>query len=363
MQRQIHPRSSVYRPVGCVLLALLLVIIVSLISVVSQHPQELGDEASGRIITFIPPIHPPPENATPLSPPRQNAPDNSPHSHAPSIGGCQVFPPNSVWNYDISHLPVDKNSHAYIQTIGASQPLQDDFTFPYTIVPATQPLVPIHFENPAVSNPGPYPIPTNAPIEDSEDHHVLVVQSGTCKDYELYIGSPNADGSWDASRGALFDLTANTARNLHFQGPDTAGLPMTPLLIRYEEIKAGVINHALRLVVNQARNTTIWPASPGESGGNASGSQYAPAGQRFRLKANVDISHFSKPIQIILTALKHYGMLIADEGPTTWAVSGAPDPGWNSVNLSELQQIHGSDFEAVDESSLEISPNSYQVRG
>ena len=366
MQRQIFPRSSVYRPVGCVLSVLLLVIVVSLISVMSQHPRELGDEAARRIVTFIPPIHPPPENTTPLSPSRQNATGNSPHSRAPSIGGCQVFPSNSIWNYDISHLPVDKNSATYVNTVGASQPLRNDFgsdgTFPYVIVPKTQPFVPVHFTSPNDSNPGPYPIPTNAPIEGSEDHHVLVIQSGNCKDYELYVGSPQSDGSWKATRGAIFDLTSNTARDPNLNGPDAAGLPMTPLLVRYDEVKAGAINHAIRVVVNMARVSSVWPASPG-GGGNGNGDAYPPMGERFRLKASVDIAKFSPPIRVILKALQDYGMLVADEGPDTWSISGAPDPGWDSVNLSELQQIHGSDFEAVDESSLEISHNSYQVKG
>src|SRR5712692_10241790 len=289
---------------------------------------------------------------------------------APTLGGCQVFPADNVWNYDISNLPVHPNSLNFVNTICATRPLLNDFnatnTFPYEVVPGTQPFVPIHFvystsdQTFYTSDTGPYPIPPNAGVETSgTDGHVLVVDSGNCKDYEMYQASPNQDGSWTASKGMIFDLTSNALRS---SSVDAAGLPMTPALVRYDEVAAGAINHALRFTVPQAANTHVWPAM---GAGNYSGPNYPPMGLRFRLKASVNISSFSPSIQVILTALKHYGMFVADETSPqyAWSVSGAPDPRWANVNLPELQQIHGSDFEAVDESSLEMSPDSGQVAG
>ncbi len=281
-----------------------------------------------------------------------------------TLGGCQVFPANSVWNTDISSLPVNPNSTTYVNTIGANSPLLNDFnatnTFPYTIVSGSQPFVPVTLQYGV--NPSRAPVPTNAPIEsNSSDHHLLVTDSGNCHLYEFFAATIQADGSVNAYSGGQFDLTTNVLRG-PLPGPDAAALPMTPLLVRYDEVSAGAINHALRFTVPQANVNHVWPAF---GRGNYTGTQYPPMGQRFRLKVSVDISHFSQPIQVILTALKHYGMFVADETDPqyAWSLGGAPDPGWNNVNLSELQQIHGSDFEAVDESSLIVDPNSGEVVG
>ena len=207
---------------------------------------------------------------------------------------------------------------------------------------------------------GPYPIPTDAPIEggpDSEgDRHVLVVRRGACDLFETWNSWPTPDGSWYAGSGALFDLHSNALRPDGWTSADAAGLPILPGLVRYDEVAAGTINHALRFTVPQTRRAYVWPARHYAS--DLTGAQYPPMGQRFRLKASFDISGFSPANQVILRALKTYGMFLADNG-SAWYLSGVPDPRWDDDDLHTLQTgVHGRDFEAVDESSLMIDPNS-----
>lgn len=296
-------------------------------------------------------------------------------SSGPTIGGCPVFPANNVWNARIDHLPVDPNSQAYVNNIGASAGLHPDFGsglwnggpigIPFVTVPGTQPLVPIDFIwYGDESDPGPYPIPTNAPIEGGSsndgDRHVLVVETGTCKLYELYYAWPQADGSWQAGSGAVYDLRANALRPAGWTSADAAGLPILPGLVRYDEIASGAINHALRFTVPRTRREYIWPARHYAS--SSTDPTRPPMGQRFRLKASFDISGFSPTNRVILTALKTYGMIVADNG-SSWYLSGVPDERWDNDDLHNLQsRVHGSDFEAVDESSLMLDPNSSQVR-
>src|SRR5260370_13895320 len=283
----------------------------------------------------------------------------------PSIGGCRVFPSDNVWNYDISHLTVDPNSTNYVNAIGANTPLYLNPHFPYIVVPSSQPMVPIHFTAYGnESDPGPYPIPANAPIEAQYDNHVIVIQSGTCKLYELWAAAPQANGSCNTGTGAEFDLNSNNLRPSGWTSADAAGLPMLPGLLRYDEIAAGSINHALRFSVPATQWSYLCPARHIAS--NCSNNpNNPPMGLRFRLRASVDISSFSTANQIILTALKKYAMFVADNyctiqypGPLP---SAALDNRWNTNDLSNLGKIHGSDFEAVDESGLQVSPNSAQV--
>ncbi len=293
----------------------------------------------------------------------------------PTIGGCAVFPANSIFNTRIDSLPVHSNSATYIAFIGASTGLHPDFGsgtwngepigIPYTIVPSTQPPVPVTFDYADESDPGPYPIPPDAPIEgganSTGDRHVLVVQQGACKLYEMFYAFPqNGGASWHAGSGALFDLNSNALRPAGWTSADAAGLPMLPLLVRYDEIAGGEIKHALRFTVRATNATYIWPArhrTTAPYNANA-----PPMGQRFRLKASFDISTFSSETQVILTALKRYGMFVSDNG-SDWFISGPPDARWNdSVLVTEFRRVHGSDFEAVDESGLMVDPNSGQVR-
>ena len=283
-----------------------------------------------------------------------------------------LFPADNVWNVAIDKLPVDANSAAYIATIGAGKPVHPDFGtvydgapngIPYVIVTRTQPHVAVSFSYASESDRGPYPIPPDAPIEGgssgSGDRHVLIVDRDAGKLYELFAAYPNADGSWRAGSGAVFDLDSNALRPATWTSADAAGLPILPGLARYEEVAAGEIPHALRFTAPQTRNTFIWPARHQAS--SLTDARYPPLGQRFRLKQSVNISGFGPNVQRILRTLKKYGMFLADNG-SSWFLSGAPDPRWDDDELHQLGQLHGSDFEAVDESSLMVDPNSGQTR-
>jgi hypothetical protein len=297
---------------------------------------------------------------------------------APDIAGCPLFPANNVWNARVDALPVDPNSDGYIATIGANAPVHPDFGagdwppgsgapigIPYVDVPGSQPPVEIVLtEYGNESDPGPYPVPTNAPIEGGPgsdgDRHVLVVEQGGCVLYELYHAYPQADGSWEAGSGAVFDLWSNALRPAGWTSADAAGLPILTGLVRYDEVDSGEIRHALRFTAPQTRQEYLWPARHFAS--TLTGEEYPPMGQRFRLRADFDVSGFSPEVQVILQAMKRYGIILADNG-SAWYISGAPDERWdNDTLVGELAQVHGSDFEAVDESSLMVDPDSGQVR-
>lgn len=291
-----------------------------------------------------------------------------------TVGGCPLFPANNIWNTDISQLPVQPNSATYLAGIGLTGHVHADFGsgfyngapigIPYVIVPDSQPAVPVSFQYAGESDPGPYPIPPNAPIEggaqSSGDRHVIVVDSGTCKLYEMFAAYPQSNGSWHAGSGATWSLNANALRPATWTSADAAGLPILPGLARYDEVASGAITHALRFTVSRTQNSFLWPARHQAS--SSSDPNLPPMGLRLRLKASVNISSFSRTNQIILTALKRYGMFVADNG-SSWYISGAPDNRWNNDDLHALGSIPGSDFEVVDESSLQISANSGQSKG
>ncbi len=293
----------------------------------------------------------------------------------PTLGGCPVLPADNIWNVPIDTLPVDPNSNAYVNTIGAARHVHADFGsglwdggpigIPFVVVPGGQPLFPIHYQAYGdESDPGPYPVPAAAPIEggpDSDgDRHVLVMRQGECKLYELYRAFPNGDGSWKADSGAVYTLTVNgPLRSAGWTSADAAGLPILPGLVRYDEVASGEINHAIRFTVPQTRRAYVWPARHFAS--SLTGSQYPPMGQRFRLKAGFVIDDsFSPHAQVILRALKKYGLILADNG-SAWYLSGAPDERWDNDVLHELDVVVGSDFEAVDVSALMADPDSGQV--
>lgn len=292
---------------------------------------------------------------------------------SPSIAGCAVFTDDNVWNTPVDTLPVDINSQSYITTIGTSKGIHADFGsglwdggpigIPYITVSGSQTKVGITFDYADESDSGPYPIPPDAPIEggtqSSGDRHVLVVDRDNCILYELYSAYPQTNGTWQAGSGAIFNLKSNILRPSTWTSADAAGLPILPGLVRYDEVASGEIKHAIRFTVPQTRNTFIWPARHEAS--SLTGQQYPPMGQRFRLKANYDISGFSKDSKVILAALKKYGMILADNG-SSWYISGAPDPGWNNDVLHELGSVTGSAFEAIDESSLMVSQDSGQAK-
>lgn len=300
---------------------------------------------------------------------------------SPTLGGCPVLPADNIWNTPVDNLPVDSHSAAYINTIGPNDNVHADFGsgvwppgstspigIPFDIVPANQGLVTItSFLYDSQSDHDGYPIPSYVHIEGGPngtgDRHVLLLRQGECKLYELYRAFPNGNGTWRADSGAIFDLTANAPlRPDTWTSADAAGLPILPGLVRYEEVAApvGEINHALRFTVPETRQAHIWPARHDAS--DLTGSQYPPMGQRFRLKASFNVSGYSHDAQVILIALKKYGMILADNG-SAWYISGAPNPNWDNDVLHELDAVVGTDFEAVDVSSLMVDPNSGQVKG
>lgn len=277
---------------------------------------------------------------------------------AAMIENCRVFPPDNPWNTDVSQYPVHLNSDAFIASIGLDTPLHEDFgTFwqgqpsgiPFVVVREGQPMVPVSFEYADESDPGPYPVPDDAPIEggpDSEgDRHVLVVDVANCKLYELFRAFKSEEG-WRAGSGAVFDLTSNKLRPLGWTSADAAGLPIFPGLVRYDEVvEKGEIAHALRFTARRTQRGYVLPATHFAS--RNSDPNLPPMGLRVRLKADYDISGFPREAQVILRALKKYGMILADNGGD-WFISGAPDPRWNDEALRAIRKVKGRDLEAVD---------------
>ncbi len=293
-------------------------------------------------------------------------------AQAPPIGAtCTVFPANNIWNTAVDQLPVAANSSTYVNTIGAATGVHPDFGagtydggpigIPFITVPGTQTKYLATFTYADESDAGPYAIPLTAPIEGGSastgDRHAISVDTDNCILYELYAAYPQAS-SWQAGSGAIFSLASNALRPSGWTSADAAGLPIFPGLVRFDEIVAGEIRHALRFTVPQSQKAFVWPARHYAS--SLTGAQYPPMGARFRLRASFDISGYSPTNQIILKALKKYGMMIADNG-SAWYLSGAPDSRWNNDDLHNLGGVHGSDFEVVDVSGLMVDPNSGQA--
>jgi uncharacterized protein (TIGR03437 family) len=297
----------------------------------------------------------------------------APAAAQPTLAGCPVFPADHIWNRPVDELPVHPQSGAWVATIGAGRNAHPDFGsglldgapigIPYIVVPGNQARVPVRFQYADESDPGPYPIPPNPPIEggpsSAGDRHILIVDRDQCRLYELFAAYPNPDGTWRAGSGAIFDLRSHALRPAGWTSADAAGLPILPGLVRYEEVAAGEIRHALRFTAPQTRREYVWPARHFAS--SRTGAEYPPMGARFRLQAGYDISGFSPEVQVILRALKRYGMILADNG-SAWFLTGAPDDRWNNDRLREIRRLRGSDFEAVDASSLMISPDLGQAR-
>jgi hypothetical protein len=267
--------------------------------------------------------------------------------------GCPILPAGNAVNKDISRAPVDPRSAAYIASIGASLHLHADFGsnpsygIPYAVVKRAQAKVPVHFsEYGAESDPGPYPIPPGAPIEgagEAGDRHVLVLQQGSCRLYELYAAR-RLRGGWEAGSGAVFNLRSNALRPEGWTSADAAGLPIFPLLARYPEVHAGRIDHALRVTVARTQAGYIHPATHLAS--SSTDPSLPPMGLRLRLKAGFALTGFRGQALVILRALKRYGLIVADNG-SSWYITGAPDGRWNDEDLDQLKTVPGSAFEAV----------------
>jgi hypothetical protein len=313
----------------------------------------------------VPPANPPGGNCS-------NAVTGSPtdYSTSPLISGCPVFPTDNPWNADVSNYCVDPNSDRYVASINQDkQYLHPDFGsdptygIPYVVVPPTQPLVTVTFNQyPAESDPGPnckltnagcYPFPPTAPVEGGNnstgDRHVLALLAdpthSNCTLYEVWKGYKDAnDNNWTAANGAVFNLYSDKLRPDGWTSADAAGLPILPGLARYDEVAAGEIKHALRFSVYQTQAGFIHPATHCASESN--NPALPPMGLRLRLKASYDISSYTGQSLIILTALKKYGMMVADNG-SSWYITGAPNPGWDDTDLNQLKKVPGNAFEVV----------------
>lgn len=285
--------------------------------------------------------------------------EDTPTPEPTPVNLCPILPPDNPWNTDISQYPAHPNSQNFIASIGLDEMLHPDFGtvwqgapigIPYVFVTGDQPKVPVSFTYANESDPGPYPIPPDAPIEGGEngtgDRHVLVVDTDNCLLYETWNSWPvNEGASWRAGSGAIFDLTSNALRPEGWTSADAAGLPIFPGLVRYDEVvEKGVIPHALRFTVVNSQRGYIHPATHYAS--DKTDPNLPPMGLRVRMKAGYNCSNFSAEVQVICTALKKYGMLMADNG-SDWYISGAPDSRWNDDHLNDLKTIPGSAFEAV----------------
>lgn len=273
------------------------------------------------------------------------------------MNGYRPFPDNNAWNTPIDNEPVDPNSANLIATIGVGKNLHPDFGadldgspfgIPYVVVEGTQPTVPMSFDYDDESDPGPYPIPPNPPIEGgasaSGDRHILVIDRDNHKLYETWDSHPSG-GGWHCGSGAIFNLATGALRPDGWTSADAAGLPIFPGLVRYDEVVLrGEIAHALRFTVSKSRRAYIDPARHYAS--SSTDVNRPPMGMRVRLKASFNISGYPPSAQVILTALKRYGMIVADNG-SDWFLSGAPDPRWDDEELNTLKSLRGSDFEVV----------------
>ena len=290
----------------------------------------------------------------------------------PGAPNCPMFPADNVWNTNISSLPVDPHSAAWMASMdSATTNLHPDFGpsddpstpygIPYTVVSPTTPQVPITFQYASESDPGPYPFNASTPIEggaqSTGDRHALMVNPSTCTLYELYDAQYSASGS-TAGSGAIWNLNSNNLRPSGWTSADAAGLPILPGLVRYDEVQSGSITHAIRMTAESTDTSFIWPAR--HEAGTSSNPDLPPMGARFRLKASYNISGFSPQAQVVLRAMQQYGLILADNG-SNWYFGGTADSGWPSALVNELKEVPASEFQAVDESSLMVNPNSGQA--
>jgi hypothetical protein len=276
---------------------------------------------------------------------------------SPTLGGCPVFPADNAWNQKVTGLRVRTNSATLVKNISSTGKtnLHPDFGgngaygIPFKIVPSTEPKRTIHYTAYGdESDPGPFPIPGNAPVEGGSsstgDRHVLVLQQGTCRLYELGRAFWRGD-RWDADVGVNWNLKSNALRPLYWTSADAAGLPILPGLVRYEEVAAGQINHAIRFTAPRTRRAFIFPATHYASSNTSTA---VPAmGHRLRLKASFSLTGYTGQSLVILKALKTYGMILADNG-SSWYITGAADKRWNDTDLNQLKKVPGSAFEVVD---------------
>ena len=349
-------------------LSLVLLAMLILACKVTTHlnstPEQPPDQA-----TFNSPIPDSVSTQTPTSTSKHVTPMSgiSSAETPPLITNCPLFPNNNFWNTRVDGLPVHLESDAWINNIGRDEIFHMDFGsgewdggpigIPFNIVSgSTVPKVGFEFYYPDESDAVSYPLPENPIREWGSDHHILIVDADTCTLFEIYDASLE-NGHWSGGSGAIWDLNSNALRPADWTSADAAGLPILPGLVRYDEIIAGKINHALRFTVEDTAGY-IWPArhltAQAQSG-------IPPMGARFRLKADYVISGFPQEMQVILQAMKTYGIILADNG-SNWYVSGAPDERWDNDMLHLLDGLTGNNFEAVNTSGMIVDENSGQVK-
>jgi len=282
-----------------------------------------------------------------------------------SLGGFVPFSSSSLWNTDISSAPVDPNSGTIISNWVGSVNMHPDwgtdptYGIPYVVVNGSQSLVNLNLgAYPDESDPGPMPVPPNAPVEGGSsstgDRHVLVLNNANCFLYELYNASPNSDGSWNADSTAIWDLLGNEQRPYTWTSADAAGLPIFPGLVRYDEVAAGKIQHAFRFTLPKTSVAFTPPASHWAA--TSSDPTAPPMGMRLRLKSSYDISSFSAQMQVILTAMQHYGLILADNGSSLF-MTGVSDSRWGS-DLDSLKTVPASAFEVVQMNPVYTNANT-----
>jgi hypothetical protein len=277
----------------------------------------------------------------------------------PSAPHCPIFPRTNAWNERVDRLPLAASSQAILATIGLNTGLHPDFGsglynggkigIPFDVVTRETPRARVGFLYADESDRIRYPITRGVHVEAGSDRHALLIDRDACRLYELYALQRTA-GGWHAGSGAVWSLRSNKLRPAGWTSADAAGLPIFPGLARYDEVRRGVIDHALRFTVQRTRRAYVWPARHYAS--SLTDPNLPPMGLRVRLKAGFDTRGFPRQARIVLEALKRYGMMVADNG-SNWFVSGAPSPGWNNDDLHTLGRVKGSDFEVVDTSALE----------
>ena len=291
-------------------------------------------------------------------------------SSGPHIAGCPILPADDVWNVPIDTLKKDKHSDDYVQRMGPASPLHPNFGsdpnngIPITIIKPNRQRIPMTFLYSDESDPGHYPTPEGALVEGGwtspmdSDRHIVMVDEARCMLTELGGVVKQKDGSWVAGAGIKIDMTSNQLRAPDKTSTDAAGLPILPGLLRYDDIVAGEVKHAIRFTTPKTQRAYVWPARHFAS--RITDPTYPPMGERFRLRADYDISKFSKENQIILKGLKKYGMMLTDNG-APWFIIGEPDKRWNDSDLGKLKTLRGTDFEAVDESDWQMHADSGRV--
>ncbi len=283
---------------------------------------------------------------------------------------CPAFPADNVWNTPVTGLPVDPRSSTWLASMAASTTfLHPDYGpsgkpskpygIPWQVVPSGTPLVPVAFTYADQSDPGPYPLSAATPIEHGSDRHALMVDPATCTLYETWNTHFHPKGRSKAGSGAIWSLTSEALRPAGWTSADAAGLPVLPGLVNYDEVAAGAVDHAIRFTADCTQQSYVWPAR--HEAGQADAS-CPPMGARFRLAASFTLPAAScaAACQTVLTTLKTYGMLLADNG-SNWYFQGTADTRWTSTQVDQLKQVPASAFQAVDESCLQVSPDSGQA--